>query len=158
MNLKLKMYTFALAMCTIAQPSAGYELSPPQIRSVLTGSLTFTPTYGGNTFTCSVQIEIRTRGQITKKGTIKPSDIGHINVESAGTCRDVVFYRLPWEVSVSSATSGEILGGQWSNIGEVYTSDIVLFNLYDNGVFTLSSNCLPGQLASTPILHITPGQ
>ena len=93
------------ATCLMTQPALAYQFSPTQIRSVISGKMTLTPTDAGQPFSCQVQMNLRTHGQT------EPPEIVRVKTRGTGLCRDVVFYDLPWQIDIMNSSGGQIVGG-----------------------------------------------
>ena len=82
MKLKSTVPAAIAATCLMTQPALAYHFSPTQIRSVISGKMTLTPTGGGQPFICQVQMNLRTHSQ-----TNVPQ-IERVKTRGAGFCRD----------------------------------------------------------------------
>ena len=146
MKLKSTVPAAIAATCLMTQPALAYHFSPTQIRSVISGKMTLTPTNTGQPFSCQVQINLRTYSQ-----TNVPQ-IERVKARGAGFCRDILFVGLPWQGDIMNSSGGLIIGGSWRVGSEDCSGYAITFTVGAKGHFTLQG-CLLWDAALSP-----PGQ
>jgi hypothetical protein len=133
----------ALAVTLVTGASA-YSFNPPVASVHLHGKMTFTPNEGGQPFTCSVTMELKT----------KRHEIAAVKFpkENCGVALD----DFPWDVAILNANSVEIIANGYSGKG---TCDqrLTTFQVNGSGIWTLpAGQCFSGTLKSDPPTTIVP--
>jgi hypothetical protein len=140
----------AIALIAVASLSANaasaYTWSPPKGSVRLHGKITFTPNEGGQPFKCSITMDFKpARGQIT---AVK---FPH------GDCEGVGFVtEFPWNVAIDNANSGGFGGGSFSSGSGGCVQNGEAFQVNGSGIWTLTGECLGGNLTSNPPTTIVP--
>jgi hypothetical protein len=135
----------ALTFLTATDASA-YTWSPPKGSVRLHGKITFTPNEGGKPFKCSITMDFKpARSQIT---AVK---FPH------GDCEGVRFgTEFPWNVAIQGANSGGFAGGEFGSGSGICVQNGEAFQVNGSGIWTLTGECLGGNLTSNPPTTIVP--
>ncbi len=153
MTSKATLGTAVLTACLLSQPVFAYQLSPPQIKSILTGRLQFVNS-GQPPFSCRVTIVLRTR----EGSQSHYPEIAKVGVHGlGGDCGNLSFAQdPPWQVQVTGPMGGVIFGGSWVDGGSSCARQNNGFSIDKMGRWTIQPGCLSGTLTSDPPVTVAP--
>ena len=146
-TLPVLLMAATVALAT-ANAASAYHWSPAKASVHLHGKITFTPNEGGTPFKCSVTMDFKTA---RNGGQITAVKFPH------GDCEAVHFStEFPWNVGIINANSGGFGGGQFTSSSGNCVEGANTFQVNGSGIWTLTGECLVGNLTSHPPTTIVP--